>query len=62
MTVAELIEELQKFPGHHRVFVESIDFQAEPRHDGLATDIASICDVRADEACSVIIDATGGVQ
>ena len=62
MTVSELIEELQKFPPHHRVFVESIDWQAEPRHDGLATDIASICDVRADGDCCVVIDATGGVQ
>lgn len=62
MTVGELIEELRKFPAHHRVFVESIDWQAEPLHDGLATDIASIADIRGDGDCCVVLDATGGVQ
>jgi hypothetical protein len=62
MTVSELIEELQKFPPHHRVFIEHPDWQAEVRHDGFATELASVADVRPDDACSVIIDATGGVQ
>lgn len=62
MTVSELIEELQKFPPHHRVFVEWPDYSQEVRHDGAASEISSVADIRADEACSVIIDATGGVQ
>jgi len=55
VTVAELIEELQKFPPHHRVFVEhEIETEA---HCGLASDYASIHDVKVGEACSVIIDS-----
>lgn len=61
MTVAELIEELQKFPGHHRAFVEFPDF-AEPKIYGYAATIASIAKLRADGDCCVVIDATGGVQ
>lgn len=62
MTVSELIEELSKFPGHHRVFIEHPDFSAEVRHDGFAVEIASIVDVRGEDSCSVILDATSGVQ
>ena len=61
MTVAELIEELGKFPPHHRVFVEYMDF-SEPRSCGFASDIASVADVSAQGDCCVVIDATGGVQ
>jgi hypothetical protein len=62
MTVSELIEELQKFPGHHRVFIEHPDWQAEVRHDGFATDYASVADVQWKGDCCVVIDATGGVR
>lgn len=62
MTVYELIEELRKYPAHYRVFVEHPDFTAEVRHDGFAVEIASIVDVRGEDSCSVILDATGGVQ
>jgi hypothetical protein len=55
MTVSELIEELHKFPGHHRVFVEhEIESAA---HCGVASDYAAIQDVKAAEACTVIIDS-----
>jgi hypothetical protein len=61
MTVSELIAELQKFPGHHRVFIEFPD-RGEPRlSGGYATEIASVADVRGD-GCAAVIDATGGVQ
>jgi hypothetical protein len=54
MTVSELIEELQKFPGHHRVFVEH---EIESMDGGLASDWAGVQDVKAAEACTVIIDS-----
>lgn len=62
MTVAELIEELRKFPAHHRVFVEHPDMFSEVRHDGFTVEIASVVDVRSDDSCAVIIDATGGIE
>lgn len=54
MTVSELIEELQKHPGHHVVVVN---------HDGdqfgeEVLDQSFIQDVYAGEQCSVIVDAT----
>lgn len=55
MTVSELIEELQKFPGHHRVFVNhdtTPPFAKQP-----SSDWASIQEVRVGEQCSVIVDA-----
>ena len=59
MTVSELIEELQKYPGHHRVFVEhEIETNA---HCGLASDYAAIHDVKAAEACTVIIDSVRSI-
>lgn len=61
MTVSELIEELQKFPGHHRVFIEYMDF-SEPRSCGFASGIASVADIQAQGDCCVVIDATAGVQ
>lgn len=61
MTVAELIEELRKFPAHHRVFVEHPDWQQPVRHDGFATELASVVDVHPADSCAVVIDATGGI-
>jgi hypothetical protein len=61
MTVAELIEELGKFPPHHRVFVEHPDINV-PDFPEFATDYSSVANVIAGEACTVIIDATGGMQ
>lgn len=55
MTVAELIEELQKYPPYHRVFVNhdtTPQFAIEPQSDW-----AEVHEVRADQACTVIIDA-----
>lgn len=54
MTVAELIEELQKFPSHHRVFVEHEVPSME--HTGFQTDWAAVHEVRADQQCTVVID------
>jgi hypothetical protein len=53
MTVSELIEELQKFPGHHRVFIEH---EVESMDGALASDWAAIHDVKAAEQCTVVID------
>ena len=56
MTVAELIEELQKFPGHHRCLVNhdtTPPFAVTP-----SSDWAAIQEVRADADCAVIVDAT----
>lgn len=53
MTVAELIEELQKYPPHHRVFIEH---EVESMDGALASDWAGIQDVKAAEGCTVIID------
>lgn len=61
MTVAELIEELGKFPPHHRAFVEFPDF-SDSKIYGYEPAIASIAMLRADGDCCVVIDATGGVQ
>lgn len=61
MTVSELIEELRKFPAHHRVFVEHPDWQQAVRHDGFATELASVVDVHPADSCAVVIDATGGI-
>lgn len=55
MTVSELIEELQKFPPHHRVFVEH-EIQ-DPNAIQLASDWAAVQDVKAAEQCTVVIDA-----
>ena len=55
MTVGELIEELLKHPTHHRVFVNhdtTPEYAIAPQSDW-----APVFDVRADEACTVIIDA-----
>jgi hypothetical protein len=54
MTVSELIEELQKFPGHHRVFIEH-EVPTE-NHCGMASDWAAIYDIKAAEQCTVVID------
>lgn len=55
MTVEELIEELQKYPPHHRVFV---NHDTTPPESPVPTsDWAEVFEVRADEACTVIIDA-----
>lgn len=59
MTVSELIEELQKFPGHHRVFVEH-DIPTD-NHCGVASDYSAIQDVKAAEACTVIIDSVRSI-
>jgi hypothetical protein len=61
MTVGELIEELGKFPPHHRVFIEFPD-RSEPRDFGYASEIASVGPLRADGDCCVVVDATGGVH
>jgi hypothetical protein len=55
MTVAELIEELQRFPAHHRVFVNHDT--TPPFSPGPSSDWAPVYEVRADEQCTVIIDA-----
>ena len=56
MTVAELIEELQKHPGHHVVIVNHDDgFFGE---EGSSVDQSFIQDVYAGEQCSVIVDAS----
>jgi hypothetical protein len=55
MTVSELIEELQKFPPHHRVFVNHDTTAPESCHP--TSDWAPVYDVRADDSCTVIIDA-----
>lgn len=55
MTVAELIEELQKYPPHHRVFV---NHDTTPEYSPVPlSDWAEVHEVRADQACTVIIDA-----
>jgi hypothetical protein len=59
MTVSELIEELQKFPGHHRVFIEHEIPSQE--HCGVASDWAAIQTLRADVECTVIIDGVRGI-
>jgi len=61
MTVGELIEELERHPAHHRVFIEFPD-RSEPRVFGYASEIASVGPLRADGDCCVIVDATGGVH
>lgn len=55
MTVAELIQELQRFPSHHRVFVEHEVY--DPSAIELKSDWAAVYDVRADDSCTVIIDS-----
>ena len=61
MTVGELIEELRKHPAHHRVFAEYPDGFDYGNPGGPKNAIASVADVHIDEACTVIIDATGGL-
>lgn len=61
MTVGELIEELQKYVPHHRVFVEFPDY-GEPNSCGFASRMASVADLSAQGDCCVVIDATGGVR
>jgi hypothetical protein len=62
MTVSELIEELQRHPAHYRVFVEHLDLDSWGIDTGRHTEWASVADVRVDDACTVIIDATEGVK
>jgi hypothetical protein len=59
MTVSELIAELQKFPGHHRVFVEhETDVNYETGMPN--TDWAAVQELRADQQCTVVIDTVRG--
>lgn len=55
MTVSELIEELQKFPGHHRVYVNHDT--TPPFAEDQSSDWATIQEVRAAEKCTVLVDA-----
>ncbi|WP_144156522.1 hypothetical protein [Paraburkholderia sp. BCC1885] len=59
MTVSDLIEELQKFPGHHRVFIEHEVPTMD--HCGIATDWAAIQTLRADRDCTVVIDGVRSI-
>lgn len=56
MTVAELIAELQKYPTHHRVFVEYDTYFDNDDGGQSVTDWSGIHEVRAGEECSVVID------
>lgn len=61
MTVAELINELQRFPAHWSVLVEHPDGGG---WSGLRTDIASVADVRDGTESThgaAVLDATKGL-
>lgn len=55
MTVSELIEELRKSPGYHRVFVNHDT--TPPFAEEHSSDWATIQEVRVGEQCCVIVDA-----